>query len=52
MRQHYNTDALDASLLLMAIVGFLPGDDQRLKEDGTGDCRRAHRAWARVSIPR
>jgi len=30
LRQHYSTDALDASTLLAAIFGFLPGDDQRL----------------------
>jgi GH15 family glucan-1,4-alpha-glucosidase len=30
LRQHYETDALDASTLLAAILGFLPGDDQRL----------------------
>ena len=30
-RQHYDTDALDASLLLMAIVQFLPPDDERLQ---------------------
>jgi alpha,alpha-trehalase len=30
LRQHYATDALDASTLLAAIFGFLPGDDQRL----------------------
>jgi alpha,alpha-trehalase len=29
-RQHYGTDALDASLLLLPIVGFLPGDDDRI----------------------
>jgi GH15 family glucan-1,4-alpha-glucosidase len=29
--QHYDTDALDASALLAAIFGFLPGDDERLK---------------------
>ena len=29
--QHYGTDALDASTLLAAIFGFLPGDDERLK---------------------
>ncbi len=29
--QHYGTDALDASTLLAAIFGFLPGDDARLK---------------------
>jgi alpha,alpha-trehalase len=30
MRQHYETDALDASVLLAAIFGFLPADDKRL----------------------
>ena len=30
LRQHYDTDALDASTLLAAIFGFLPGDDPRL----------------------
>jgi GH15 family glucan-1,4-alpha-glucosidase len=29
--QHYETDALDASALLAAIFGFLPGEDERLK---------------------
>jgi GH15 family glucan-1,4-alpha-glucosidase len=31
-RQHYDTDALDASLLLMPIVRFLPPDDRRLRD--------------------
>jgi GH15 family glucan-1,4-alpha-glucosidase len=31
LRQHYETDALDASALLAAIFGFLPGDDPRLR---------------------
>jgi alpha,alpha-trehalase len=31
LRQHYDTDALDASTLLAAIFGFLPPDDQRLR---------------------
>lgn len=29
--QHYGTSALDASLLLMPIVGFLPPDDPRIR---------------------
>jgi len=29
--QHYETDALDASLLLMPLVRFLPPDDERLR---------------------
>ena len=29
--QHYDTDSLDASTLLAAIFGFLPGDDERLR---------------------
>ncbi len=31
LRQHYDTDALDASILLAAIVGFLPPEDERLR---------------------
>jgi GH15 family glucan-1,4-alpha-glucosidase len=30
LRQHYDTDSLDASTLLAALFGFLPGDDERL----------------------
>jgi GH15 family glucan-1,4-alpha-glucosidase len=31
LRQHYATDALDASTLLAGIFGFLPGNDARLR---------------------
>jgi GH15 family glucan-1,4-alpha-glucosidase len=31
LRQHYDTDALDASVLLAANFDFLPGDDERLR---------------------
>src|SRR5204863_2563576 len=31
LRQHYATDALDASTLLAALFGFLPGSDKRLR---------------------
>ena len=31
LRQHYDTDALDASTLLAALFGFLPADDDRLR---------------------
>ncbi len=31
LRQHYETDALDASNLLAAIFGFLPSNDERLR---------------------
>jgi GH15 family glucan-1,4-alpha-glucosidase len=31
LRQHYDTDALDASVLLAAVFGFLPPDDARLR---------------------
>ena len=30
LRQHYETDALDASNLLAALFGFLPGNDERM----------------------
>jgi GH15 family glucan-1,4-alpha-glucosidase len=32
LRQHYETDALDASTLLAAIFGFLPADDKLLRK--------------------
>jgi GH15 family glucan-1,4-alpha-glucosidase len=32
LRQHYETEALDASTLLAAIFGFLPGDDETLRK--------------------
>ncbi|HWG09509.1 MAG TPA: glycoside hydrolase family 15 protein [Solirubrobacteraceae bacterium] len=31
LRQHYETDALDASNLLAALFGFLPGGDERMR---------------------
>jgi GH15 family glucan-1,4-alpha-glucosidase len=31
LRQHYDTEALDASNLLAAIFGFLPGSDERIR---------------------
>jgi GH15 family glucan-1,4-alpha-glucosidase len=31
LRQHYETDSLDASTLLAALFDFLPGDDERLR---------------------
>jgi GH15 family glucan-1,4-alpha-glucosidase len=32
LRQHYDTDALDASTLLAALFGLLPADDERLRK--------------------
>jgi GH15 family glucan-1,4-alpha-glucosidase len=32
LRQHYETDSLDASTLLAAIFGFLPGEDPTLRK--------------------
>jgi alpha,alpha-trehalase len=31
LRQHYDTDSLDASVLLTPIFGFLPHDDERIR---------------------
>ena len=51
LRQHYETDALDASTLLAAIFGFLPGDDERLRATRARDRRRAHRGRLRAALP-
>ena len=51
LRQHYDTDALDASTLLAAIFGFLPGDDERLRATRAGDRRRADRERLRPALP-
>ena len=32
LRQHYETEALDASTLLAALFGFLPAEDERLRK--------------------
>ncbi|MBB5791314.1 glycoside hydrolase family 15 protein [Jiangella mangrovi] len=32
LRQHYDTDALDASTLLAPLFGFLPGNDERIRK--------------------
>jgi GH15 family glucan-1,4-alpha-glucosidase len=32
LRQHYETDALDASILLAALFGLLPPDDRRMRD--------------------
>ncbi len=39
--QHYDTDALDASLLLIVLTRFLPADDERVVQDGARDRGRA-----------
>ncbi len=51
LRQHYETDALDASTLLAAIFGFLPGDDERLRATVRRDRRRPHRGRLRAALP-
>ena len=35
LRQHYDTDALDASVLLAPLFGFLPGTDERMRNTVT-----------------
>ena len=37
LRQHYETDSLDASTLLAALFDFLPGDDERMRATVNGD---------------
>ena len=51
LRQHYATDALDASTLLAALFGFLPGRRRAAARERAGHRRRAHRARLRAALP-
>ena len=51
LRQHYETDALDASTLLAAIFGFLPGRRRAPARHRAGDRRRADRERLRPALP-
>ncbi len=50
--QHYDTDALDASLLLMPLVRFLPRRRPADRRDRPGDRRRADRGRPGAALPR
>ena len=51
LRQHYETDALDASTLLAAIFGFLPANDERLRASVLAIAERADRGRLRAALP-
>ena len=51
-RQHYETDALDASTLLIPLVRFLPPGRRASRQDGQGDPRGAHHGRPRPPLPR
>ena len=51
LRQHYATDSLDASTLLAAIFGFLPADDERLRNSRARHRGRADRGRLRPPLP-
>ena len=51
LRQHYETDALDASTLLAAIFGFLPGRRRAAARDRDGDRERPDRGRLRPPLP-
>ena len=48
--QHYETDALDASCLLIPLVRFLPPDDERVDRHGQRDRRGADRGRPRAAL--
>ena len=50
-RQHYDTDALDASTLLVPLLRFLPPDDERVVATVCAIARRADRERARDALP-
>ena len=49
--QHYETNALDAALLLMPLMRFLPPDDPRDPRHRARDRRRADRERAGAALP-
>ncbi len=49
-RQHYETDALDASTLLIPLVRFLPRRRRARPQHGAGDRRRADQQRARPAL--
>ena len=51
LRQHYETDALDASNLLAAIFGFLDARRPAAARERAGDRRRADRERLRPALP-
>ena len=51
LRQHYETDALDASTLLAALFGFLPGTDERMRNTVDAIAERADRERLRAALP-
>ena len=51
LRQHYETDALDASNLLAAVFGFLPARRPAAARERAGDRRRADRERLRPALP-
>ena len=50
--QHYGTTTLDASLLLMPLVRFLPAEDPRIVATVRAIAERADRGWAGAALPR
>ena len=47
-RQHYETDALDASLLLIPLFRFLPPDDPRVRDGGPEELAVQHAGQRQV----
>ena len=50
LRQHYDTDALDASTLLAALFGFLPHDDKVLRDSVLAIARGPDRGRLRAAL--
>ena len=51
LRQHYETDALDASNLLAAMFGFLPGERRAPARERARDRRGLDRGRLRAALP-
>ena len=49
--QYYGSDELDASVLMIPLVGFLPAERPPGREHGRGHRARAHRRRLRAALP-
>ena len=48
--QYYGSDAMDASILMLPLVGFLPASDERVVKHDRGRRARSFQGWIRPAL--